>query len=113
MQHFGSVSVPLRSSEPMRRWRAEAEAKKRRQQAYAAEQEREWQERQRQAAMPEMPQVWIDAIGEAMSEYVANQVDGLRAEVERDIHRAVKRTYGTDEILDLPALPFRRRSDAA
>jgi hypothetical protein len=105
LQSFGII--PLRSSVPMRRWRTEAEATKRRQQAYAAQQEREYREQQRQAAeraaLPEMPEVWINAIGEAMAEHVSKKVGELRAELTTGKHDS-----------NLPALPvFRRRSDAA
>jgi hypothetical protein len=85
MQHFGHVSLPLGSSEPMRRYRAEQEELAAERQALAAKQERERQAWQRQAAQraakSEMTDEWTEAIGAAMAEYVGKKIDKLRDEV--------------------------------
>lgn len=113
--------LPLLSSARSQRWRREAEEAEARH--AAAEAERKQKEariiRQRQqaaerAASVELTEAWTDAIGQiiaeerqAMRDHVAEQLGLLRAEL------TVRREAERGQILDLPALPLRRRGNAA
>jgi hypothetical protein len=60
----------------------------------------------RRAALPEMPQVWVDAIGAAMAEYVREKI----AEHVQRAHDVPK----SGEILDpLPSSPMLRKIRSA
>jgi hypothetical protein len=123
MQSFGLL--PLLSSEPMDRWRREAEEleRTRRQgcQHHKAEERRIMRERQQaaeRAARVEMTEEWTEVIGEVIAEehqsmrdHVAEQIGLLRAELT--VQRTAHAKGG--EILDLPAVSSWRRksSDAA
>ena len=121
MQHFGHVSVPLKSSAPMNRWRAEAAEWERK-----CEQEREkmasetneqrtrdwerWADARIDAAIDATLDELTKAIGQVVGEerkyfhaYIDEQIGLLRAEL------TVQRAHESGKVLDLPAVPLIRK----
>jgi hypothetical protein len=106
MQSFGLL--PLLSSAPMERWRREHKEIERKQKqgraAMKAEEARIMREREQAAERAAQER-------QRMRDYVAEQLGLLRAELT--LKAAAERTHERGQIIDLPALPLRRRSNAA
>jgi hypothetical protein len=110
-----------RSSEPLQRWKREAEAFARKvEQETAARKRREGEHIRRQqqaaerAARLEMTEEWTKTIGTALGmlrarlrDEFAEQLGQLRAELD------VQRAHDAGQVVDVPAIPLQRRSNAA
>jgi hypothetical protein len=118
-QSFGEM--PLLSSARSERWRADAlEVERKQKQADAAmkaDEARIIRQRQQAAervARIEMTEEWTDVLGQVVAEVrhqLREEIQTAVAELRAEL--AVQREAERGQILDLPALPSRRRRDAA
>ena len=111
LQSFGII--PLRSSEPMRRYRAEAEATKRGQEQWTAARKAEERRDVREARV-ELTDEWIDGIGAALAEVraelrkeFAERLAQVRAEF------STMKAHDDGQVVDMPSPLLRKRRDAA
>jgi hypothetical protein len=71
-----------------------------------------WADRKIAAALDEHDATHLDAIAKFVAEYVGTRIAALRDEMRAEF-LASSRSDKTPVVLDLPALPLRRRGDAA
>ena len=113
LQSFGII--PLRSSEPMRRYRAEAEATERGQEQSTTDRKAEERRDVREARV-ELTDEWIDGIGAALAEVRAE----LRKEFAERLAQVRAAEFSTmkahdrlGQVVDMPSPLLRKRRDAA
>jgi hypothetical protein len=117
-QSFGNM--PLLSSTRSQRWRREAEEAEARHAAAEAERKREEQQimRERQEAAERAAEPFTDQQTEILGMVIAEERQRMRDEFEAklaELRTELVKQRGIDDgaVVDLPALPLRKRSNAA